>query len=353
MPVYLAHGFRWPRDGFTGIRVHAIVHNLEDVAVEYIQNERTKSALLKNFRETFPTLMQHLEDPRIGKSVDFLEQYDPEDELSDAAVSQKYAFVADRVITIAAGSAAALTSSMQQEQDNVHKNLRVPKGGRQRASSLPSSPVPKAGSSAGSTSTSYQNAAALSLSIEEAQSGGPAVTPQAWEAFAELRDKIAEGERIGWWVVYNGDPNRAVEEDNDEETEGSSDYGDDAEEEGARTPTQSEPFANGILGQPMPTMLPPNLKNLNIDDGDKHSIGMAIPHPPPPPLEKPPPIPEGSTNTRPKSSRSFTNPLKKKSSRANLQPSKKEEIPEPPKLKEINKKEGFRHKFFGRGNEKK
>ena len=31
----------------------------------------------------------------------------------------------------------------------------------------------------------------------------------SWEAMAELRDNIAPGANIGWFVVYNGDPERA------------------------------------------------------------------------------------------------------------------------------------------------
>lgn len=342
MPVYLAHGFRWPRGGFTGIRVHAIVNNLEDMAVEYIQNERTISVLLQSLRDLYPSIMQHLEDPRSGRTIHFLEQYDPDDELSDNAVSQSHAFVADRVVIMADKNAA-----VQDDTRNISAKLDTPEG------SHPHSKQRTSHSSQSSSPTPQPNPAALFLNVDEAMSTGPAVTPQAWEALAELRDKLAEGEKIGWWIVYNGDPARAYADDEDDNSS-EDNYDEEIEDEGVRTPTQSDTLANSFLEQGLPTLIPAGMKDLVLEEEKKHSIGTAIPHPPPP-LEKPSRAAEGQNTTRPKSSRSFVNPLslRKKSSKANLQPRKNEEIPEPPKLKEINKKDGFRHKFFGRGSEKK
>jgi len=359
MPVYLAHGFRWPRNGFTGIRVHAIAHNLDDLAVEYIQTEQSKAVLLQNFRDLYPSLMMHLEDPRTGKTLEFLEQYDPDDESSDAAVSQSYAYVCDRVIPMAARSSSISVSPRipQDDRSFTSSTLRVP-GGRPRTSSSPHRPSSSRrapSSSAGSSPIPRHNPAVLSLNVEDAMANGPAVTPQAWEALAEIRDNIAEGEKIGWWVIYNGDPDRGYdaadsESDYEEETE-------EEEAEGARTPTQTELYMSGIIGQPLPSILPPDLKHLALGENKdyRNPIGMAIPHPPPPapPSERPPPPPDGAASARPKSSRSFSNPLKKKSSRANLQPSKHEEIPEPPKLVELGKKTGFRSKFFGKTIDRK
>ncbi|KAK5096009.1 hypothetical protein LTS08_007892 [Lithohypha guttulata] len=353
MPVYLAHGFRWQREGFTGIRVHAIVQNLEDMSVEYIQNEFSRETLLQNFRKIFPKLMQQLEDTRTGRTIHFLEQYDPDDELSENAVSQKFAFVADRVITMAVGASRGASELVSAARPD---SSIVPTTTHSRTTSQPLSTVSKTSTSASSQTSSSptprNSPTALSLSIEDAMSSGPAVTPQQWEALAQLRDKLAEGEKIGWWVVYNGDPDRAFSDEDDDELD--DEDSEQAEEEGARTPTQTEPHVNGVLGQPLPSLLPTDMKALPQPPEEKVPIGTAIPHPPPPPLEKPTPR-EDQTNVRPKSNgRSFVNPLslRKKSSRANLQPPKNQDIPEPPKLKEINKKDGFRYKFFGRGDKK-
>ncbi|RMZ82544.1 hypothetical protein DV738_g1686, partial [Chaetothyriales sp. CBS 135597] len=109
MPVYLAHGFRWPRDGYTGIRVHTIVHNLETVSSEYIQNAHSRAGLLASLRKLYPDVMAALEKPP-SCCIDFLEQYDPDD-VSEDAVSQPYAFVCDRIVMIAGGQNAEAHAS--------------------------------------------------------------------------------------------------------------------------------------------------------------------------------------------------------------------------------------------------
>ena len=80
--------------------------------------------------------------------LQFIEQYDPAD-ISSSAQSQPYAYVTDKVA--------------------VHD---------------------------------------LSIVLEDVMSQG--LPPASWEAMAELRDNIAPGANIGWFVVYNGDPERAL-----------------------------------------------------------------------------------------------------------------------------------------------
>lgn len=76
----------------------------------------------------------------------FVEQYDPAD-VSSRALSQPYAFVADKV-----------------------------------------------------------EICQLSLDIGEII--GQGVAAEGWGALLELRDQLAPGEKVGWWVVYNGDEQR-------------------------------------------------------------------------------------------------------------------------------------------------
>ncbi|KAF7588528.1 hypothetical protein BBP40_005555 [Aspergillus hancockii] len=156
MPVYMLYGFKWPRAGFTGIRVYIVLHNLEDATAEYLQQPVTTQLLLESFAKTEPGIVSRLPDMR------FIEQYDPDD-TSDEAVSKPYAYVAAKVIT-----------------------------------------MPESG--------------ALSWDAEElVKSSG--LDKDAMEALTEMRDKYAAGEKIGWWIVYNGDPERwfpPTEEDDDE-----------------------------------------------------------------------------------------------------------------------------------------
>ncbi|KAI9367177.1 hypothetical protein BJX61DRAFT_343552 [Aspergillus egyptiacus] len=182
MPVYMLYGFRWPRAGFTGIRVYIVLHNLEDATAEYIQRPITNQLLLESFSKTEPQIVANLPELR------FIEQYDPEDE-SDEAVSKPYAYVGAKVISIpeegSPNSGTSWNADIFQEK-----------------------PLDAAGE----------------------------------KALIEFRDKYAAGERIGWWIVYNGDPERYFPPDEDEdlmEDENYDDYEYDREttSEAPSTPT--------------------------------------------------------------------------------------------------------------------
>ncbi|KAL4876274.1 hypothetical protein BJY04DRAFT_143680 [Aspergillus karnatakaensis] len=168
MPVYMLYGFRWPRTGFTGIRVYIVLHNLEDATAEYVQNTLTNKLLLESFRKTEPGIIANLPELR------FVEQYDPEDE-SDEAVSKPYAYVGAKVISI-------------------------PEEGASNAGSVWSADM-------------FQE--------------NPLDAASA-KALTEFRDKYAPGERIGWWIVYNGDPERYFpHEDEDDIMEEDDQYDDE------------------------------------------------------------------------------------------------------------------------------
>ncbi|KAL4977297.1 hypothetical protein BDW66DRAFT_150154 [Aspergillus desertorum] len=187
MPVYMLYGFRWPRAGFTGIRVYIVLHNLEEATAEYIQRPITNKLLLDSFRKTEPDITSDLPELR------FIEQYDPEDE-SDEAVSKPYAYVAAKSISIPEPGSPNAACSWN--TDIFQEN-----------------PLDQAGA----------------------------------EALAKFRDKYAAGERIGWWIVYNGDPERYFPHDEDEdskmEDDGYDDDDDDAEydRDGSSSNTPSTP----------------------------------------------------------------------------------------------------------------
>ena len=340
----------------TGIRVYVIRENLEDVAVEYIQSETTQIALREYFRRAHPTQMQHLEDTTSGRTLHFLEQYDPNDETSDIAVSQPHAFVADQVITIAAGGngrregISSLNTGPAEDTGTV-------------TDSSPINPQP------GVSTTPRHEPAALSLNLDEALSRAQKVSDNAEAAFAELRDTIAGGEKIGWWIVYNGDPERYFNEDDfdvfddQDDVQNSSELQTvETEEDGTRTPTQSALYQHHMLNQPTPSLLPDGLVSMesrnihqdrNQDSTSPDDIGTAIPHPPP--HQEASIDPTDDKSPRPKGSRTFVNPLslRKKSSKSNMQPQKEETATDTSKLREGSKKEGFRQKLFGRSNDKK
>ena len=47
------------------------------------------------------------------------------------------------------------------------------------------------------------------LNIDVADAMSKAMPAAAWDAMADLRDAIAPNAKLGWWVVYNGDEERA------------------------------------------------------------------------------------------------------------------------------------------------
>ena len=148
--------------------------------------------------------MKELDGPG-GKTLTLLEEYDPEDETSENAVSRPWAFVCDYVCTLATGKVST-------ESNESHSSGKVPETGR--PSSRAAEKKRASEGPAQNTATAVKSAA-LSLNVTEIIAQGPGSTSRAWEALADLRDKIADGERIDWWVVYNGDPERAYDDSED------------------------------------------------------------------------------------------------------------------------------------------
>ncbi|KAJ5291952.1 hypothetical protein N7478_001203 [Penicillium angulare] len=161
MPVYMLHGFRWPRDGFTGIRVYVVLHNLEEAAAEYIQQPLTTELLTESFHKTQTDLVSRLPQLR------FIEQYDPYDETSNT-VSQDHAYVASKVLTIPDGES---------------------------------------------------DASGPGANIQDCVEQGSGLSGDEEAALEELRDRLAPGEKIGWFIVYNGDPDRWYPPSEDSEDE--------------------------------------------------------------------------------------------------------------------------------------
>lgn len=176
MPVYMVYGFRWPRAGFTGIRVYIVLNNLEDATAEYIQQPVTHELLLNSLRKNEPGIVSRLPDLR------FIEQYDPEDTTSETAVSKPFAYVAGKVLSMPDMMSAGASLGLDAEE-------LVKKSG---------------------------------------------LDDDAMAALTEFRDKYAAGEKIGWWIVYNGDPDRYFPPSEEDEEESVADeYEDEYESDNA------------------------------------------------------------------------------------------------------------------------
>ncbi|KAM5482016.1 hypothetical protein MaudMau93_006877 [Microsporum audouinii] len=155
MVVYIVYGFRWSRVGTLaapGIRPHIVINDLLDAASDYIQEPRTAGEVLKSFERIDPNIPAHL------PGLALIEQYDPDDTRT-STLCQPYAFVCAKVVPIGDSSAPQFISF-------------------------------------------------LSLDLEEFISKGPGLSSEALATFSTLRDVLGPGEKIGWWIVYNGDPER-------------------------------------------------------------------------------------------------------------------------------------------------
>lgn len=329
-------------------------------------------AILQIFRHQYAHIMQHLEDERTGKTLDFIEQYDPQDESSDSAASQPFAFVAVHVVTIAAGASSLSKTGAEQSEQDVD-TIPSPTATAQAATVSPpltsTSKEPLKRPSTTSSHFATAGASDLCLNVDEAISKQPGLTSKANEALAELRDKVAEGEKIGWWIVYNGDPERAFSDyEGGTEKESDDESNANVEDEELSSPAKTDSLTKGgILGQPLPTLIPQEMKHLvtTIKDSKEpvsHAQDPALKEqeertPDPPPKQKPPKT-EDIALARPKGSKSsftsnFSFPLGRKSSKVSMPQPKNDDVPDATTLKEINKKEGRRYKFFGGRSDKK
>lgn len=333
MPVYLVHGFRWPREGFTGIRVHAIVNNLDDCSVDYIQNEHSRADLLDSFRKAYPDIMQELEGP--GRKLEFIEQYNPDDVDGPYALSQPFAYVGDKVVVFASQPGSNIPGggleapTMAPTTAPATATTKTPSPKRTRAATQPMS--------ISAPFNSPQDAMALSVNVEELIADGPGLTNKAWEALADLRDKVAEGEKIGWWVVYNGDPDRAYDEEDEEED--TDEYTEDVEGEEDNTvqpsrqyQQQQRPLTSGS-SVARPRTAPSDARNTQ--------------HPPPPA-----PLPHIATQQQGLTALPIRpNPAGPATAATQSDKGKqKDNTPEPAlaKAKDTPKSQSFRRKLFGR-----
>ncbi|KAI4267423.1 MAG: hypothetical protein L6R38_008261 [Xanthoria sp. 2 TBL-2021] len=134
-------GFRWARNE---IRVHVVLHEVDDAAPNNLMCGDSEEAMNENFRELYPGPMANLPPLR------FIEPLNPNNEKFKYP-SEPHAYVADVVV---------------QSEDVIDVTEVMNKG------------------------------------IRAAQ----------WDAMADLRDIIAKGEKIGWFVVHNGDRHLAQQE---------------------------------------------------------------------------------------------------------------------------------------------
>ena len=87
MPIYLIHGFRWPRgQGHHGVGPYIIMNNVLDAAVNYTMTESSSAALIESIRAQHPEIMAQLPNIRLVE----------QGSLDDG--TQPYAYICDTVV---------------------------------------------------------------------------------------------------------------------------------------------------------------------------------------------------------------------------------------------------------------
>ncbi|PBP27113.1 hypothetical protein BUE80_DR001854 [Diplocarpon rosae] len=195
MPTFLIHGFRWNR---VHIRVHIILHDLEDAAPDWILAPATSVTLLNSFYTLFdflpPSNPPPAEYPIALDVVKLLEQYNPENMES---ASQPYAYVADYMVEVLLG--VSITEEMARYEAKVKEE--------EARLSVPGTPGTPGTAGFPPKATSQEKAGLISppLSSREIRKRSRRL---GW--FTKLRDALQAGEEIGWYVVVCGDQERAA-----------------------------------------------------------------------------------------------------------------------------------------------
>lgn len=164
-PLFLLHGFRWAR---TAIRIHVILKDVSEAAPDYTMSSSSNAAFIASFRKLHPEQTRRL--PRLQ----MVEEYDPD---ADDGTLPEFAWVANVVVRLdSAGSY-------------------------------------QGGGGGGSDGTFH----AVSSDVGAVIAKG--VEKEAWAAVTELRDELSKDESVGWWIVYNADPERTGSDDEDDDEE--------------------------------------------------------------------------------------------------------------------------------------
>ena len=186
------------------LRIHVIINNLENAAPDYTMATKTNDVFVTNLQTLYPDLTNRL------PKLQMVEEYDPHD--FDDAGREEYAWVADFTVPL---------SSLAQNDEAQKKKPQS------KRLSTPSKSVPTN----------------IGARIESTIGNG--VSSDAVEAITGIRDHVAGGQEVGWWIVFNGDPQREglddtdEDDDEDEETEGEGGQDDeDAYSDNDRTETR-------------------------------------------------------------------------------------------------------------------
>ncbi|KAL7933707.1 hypothetical protein V8C35DRAFT_49145 [Trichoderma chlorosporum] len=198
MPTYLCHGFRWTR---RLIRIFIIMEDLDDAAPDWITGRVTSAAILEHFSTKFDYLPQRL-PPQQSE-----QKSDPGQE--QAKHEEKKTTHQDDDLTVPPSRVPDSEDSVLVNQSSPVKLLEEYDPEETFISARPFAYV-----------ADHVIRIDLSANVLNEIAKYEALTKERNEGdwLEKLRDQLQEGAPIEWYVVVNGDEERGVPQDDEEES---------------------------------------------------------------------------------------------------------------------------------------
>lgn len=225
MPTYLCHGFRWTR---RLIRIFVILEDLEDAAPDWIVGRDTSAIILERMSTKFDYLPQRLPHlPDEEQSEQSKQQSEPQEEQPPPEQPEKKFLHQDDDLTVPPSRVPDCEDSVLVNQTSVVKLLEEHDPEETTISARPFAYVADHVIRIDLSADILEEIAKYDALVKERNEGN-------W--FEKLRDELQAGASIGWYVVVNGDEERAVPEYDDEDDDESNSTeqgkgGDDGESE--------------------------------------------------------------------------------------------------------------------------
>ncbi|KAL7921642.1 hypothetical protein ACQKWADRAFT_117739 [Trichoderma austrokoningii] len=208
MPTYLCHGFRWTR---RLIRIFVILEDLEDAAPDWIVGRDSSAAILECMSTKFDYLPQRLpQQPPVEEQSEQSKQPSepPPEEQPPPEQAEEKPLHQDDDLTVPPSRVPDSEDSVLVNQTSAVKLLEEHDPEETSISARPFAYV-----------ADHVIRIDLSADIAEEMAKYDALVKERNEGnwFEKLRDELQAGAAIGWYVVVNGDEERAVPEYDDDE----------------------------------------------------------------------------------------------------------------------------------------
>ncbi|UKZ47020.1 hypothetical protein TrVGV298_001231 [Trichoderma virens] len=198
MPTYLCHGFRWTR---RLIRIFVILEDLDDAAPDWITGRATSAVILERLGTKFDYLPQRVPPQQPEQKL--------ENQQGQAKQEEKKIAHQDDNLTVPPSRVPDSEDSVLVNQSSPVKLLEEYDPEETSISARPFAYV-----------ADHVIRIDLSVNVLEEMARYEALVKERNEGnwLERLRDELQQGAPIEWYVVVNGDEERCVPQDDDEES---------------------------------------------------------------------------------------------------------------------------------------